>query len=69
MNLTKENKELKEKIKAYESYYGNRLVSLCLLCDLPMNSQNKVSVNRIKNYQSRLVGHYHPKCWRKIKGG
>jgi len=65
MNLRKENEELKARIKAYESYYGKRLASLCLLCGCPINSQNKISIIHHKDYESHTIGHYHPKCWDK----
>lgn len=60
-------KELLEKLKAYEDYYGNRLVNLCLFCNTPLESWDRVSmIRKLKNYTTRTVGHYHVKCWRKV---
>ncbi|GAH03833.1 unnamed protein product, partial [marine sediment metagenome] len=62
-----EIRALRKVIKAYESYYGNRLVSLCLLCGLPMKTQDRVSIIHRKDFTSKTIGHFHVKCWEKIK--
>ncbi len=67
MNLKQENKQLKETVKAYESYYGNHLISLCLLCGNPINSKNKISIINKKEFTSKTIGHYHPKCWKNVR--
>ncbi len=66
MNLKDENKKLKETIKSYESYYGNHLALLCLLCTKPIDTKNKISVINKKEFTSKTIGHFHPKCWEKI---
>ena len=63
MNLREENKKLKVKLKAYESYYGGRIINLCLVCDNPVGTDNKVTVTHYKNFKSKTQGHLHKRCW------
>lgn len=66
VNLKEENRILKEKLKAYQDYYGNQIINLCLRCNVPLEPEDKVTVIYKRNGCSKTQGHLHKKCWDKI---